>query len=428
MFNNKYYTSMFSKWKMSNICDLTLDQIGFCLFYIYIFLSYMCNDLIFPSVINSIALYAFIVYSIIYIICNGKIRICVIVPWMCLFIIYSLVSMLYSPEKHIFSGQFYLLIVNFVIVLLLSQYRISLKEIQTAGWLYSFSGAMLIIILILGGNIHDLSDSGRLGTELLGNANILASMLMISALYTLWLLVYQSEKKYYKLLLLLFLFTQYYGMFLSGGRKYIIVPILFLFVLLIFKRDSDGKNHKIKYIFFILILILVLFTLIFYLPALYNSIGVRFEEFFAFFNGDLNKADSSTIVRAQMINMGLSRWLCNPIWGYGFDSFKYYNASITGHFYYSHNNFIEMLYNGGIIGFCIYYSFYLYVLLLSIRHCNELNRSFAALTVASVISMLVYEITAINYTSTQFMILMCMACIVNRKIIYNSNRNFVRPT
>ena len=102
----------------------------------------------------------------------------------------------------------------------------------------------------------------------------------------------------------------------------------------------------------------------------------------------------------------------SPIYGYGFDSFKYYNQSVTGRFYYSHNNFIEMLYNTGIIGFILYYWYYLYTITKAWKARKTVLTSIRTFTFAFVLSMLVYEWGAINYTSTSMMVLLCLLNMV----------------
>ena len=46
----------------------------------------------------------------------------------------------------------------------------------------------------------------------------------------------------------------------------------------------------------------------------------------------VGNAEASAESRGIMIAIGLKKWLDSPIWGYGFDSFKYYNLATTGGF------------------------------------------------------------------------------------------------
>lgn len=70
--------------------------------------------------------------------------------------------------------------------------------------------------------------------------------------------------------------------------------------------------------------------------------------------------NNSTLIRLYMTQFGFAKFLQSPLWGYGIDSFQTLFGRQTGWFVYAHNNFIEMLVSGGIIGFCTYYSIYYY--------------------------------------------------------------------
>lgn len=385
------------------------NTLGMFLFCIYIFMSYIGNDVLLPSFINSYFLYLFLGYSVIYVIVKKKLMVNSTLTWLAIFMLFSLISLFYSPEKSVFSGTFYFLIVNFILVLFLSQYTYTTYSIEKIAWVYSVSAFVLVLLLALTGNIFDASETGRLGQELLGNANIFATMLMTSSIYTIWLLMYQDCSKFRKSLLLVCLITEYIGMFLSGGRKYIVVPVIFLYILMLHKQDRNGRKHFIKYTLIIAAVIGIIWNIIMKVPMFYDVIGSRMESYLLFLGGDTSHADGSSRIRSQMIEIGLQKWQESILWGYGFDSFKYFNESVTGHFYYSHNNFVEMLYNLGIIGFIAYYSYYIKLLFASYNGKNRISLSARAFSVAMVISMMIYEYGAINYTTTSTMIMFFFA-------------------
>ena len=391
---------------------VSMNTIGLFLFSIYIFVSYIANDVLLPSIVNSYVLFLFLGYSVLHVLVKRKLKINSTIIWLILFMVFSLLSMLYSPEKSVFSSSFYYLIVNFILVLFLAQYVYTIQSIERIGWIYTISAFSLVFFLVITGNIFDTSTTGRLGQELLGNANIFATMLMTSSIYTIWLLTYQNSKKASKLVLLLCLISEYLGMFLSGGRKYIVVPLIFLYILLLFKQDKNGRKHIIKYTLIILAIMVIIWNLIMNVPVFYEIIGSRMESFFAFLSGDISHADGSSKIRSQMIEMGMQKWLSSPIWGYGFDSFKYYNQAITGHFYYSHNNFVELLYNTGIIGFILYYWYYAKLGFIAWQAKDSVSLNVRAFIVAMVVSMLCYEYGAINYTSTATMIMFNLSSIM----------------
>ena len=223
-------------------------SVGVALFCLYVFISSLANDMVLSSSIGSLTLYLFLGYSVLYILLNKKLKIDRMIKWMLVFIAFCVFTMLYSPEKDFLSNsEFYLLIVNFILILFLSQYDININDIKKISWANVLSGGVLIFILFARGNLTGFSTSNRFGEDLFGNSNILATLLMKTALYAIWLLVYSENKIIHKIVLTVCLVASYYGMFLSGGRKFIIIPAVFLYILLIFKRDSHGRKHLVKY-------------------------------------------------------------------------------------------------------------------------------------------------------------------------------------
>ena len=339
----------------TNNIKIPITSIWFFMFIIYIVTSYIALEGLLPTYINSIALYAFLAYSVLAIIYTRKIRFTPMLLWESGFLLLAFISMLYSPSFSIFDGTYYSLIVNFIIVLVLTQMPWNKSRFALVLKTFVVSSVGLMIILMVTGLIDLDESSGRFGESLTGNANIFACMLMMGALFSMWLLIYCESVKG-KVLYLLSIIILYIGMFMSGGRKYILIPIVFAYVILLYKFDKKGKRHPIKSTIIGLSMALIVYLLIMNVPVLYESIGNRFDSFFALF-GDRDNADGSALNREKMIAAAIDEWIKSPVWGYGFDSFKYYNASnVTGRLYYSHNNYCELLYNQGLVGFVAYYS------------------------------------------------------------------------
>lgn len=376
------------------------DKIWFFLLGAYIVAGYLSADVLLPDIANTVILYAFLVYSALAIVCSGRIKWTPIVIWEIVCLVLAFVAMLYSPETS-FTGTFYSLFVNVVLVIILAQMPWNEARFNKIMNTFVASAVAMILILAMTDKLGDGSD--RLGEDIMGNANILATMLMVSAVYGVWVFVSANERKK-KIAIVVALVIIYIGMFLSGGRKYIVVPILSMYILLINKADRKGRKHPVKNTAIICVVVFVVYQAIMNIPFFYDIIGYRFEGVFALFGGD-GEVDSSTAKRLQMIEAGWARFLESPFLGYGFDSFKYYNAeSVTGYKYYSHNNFIELLYNQGLVGFIGYYAFYVYLLAeASKRHISELNKGFVW---AVVLSLLFFEYFGITYSITpvQFML------------------------
>lgn len=391
---------------------IKFQTIGLLSFSLYVASTYLAQDVIFPSSYNTLFLYLFLAWGALNAVYTKTIKIRMISFWMMVVMGYGLLTMLYSPNKGIFEGQFYFLIVNFIITLVLSQISFNSQAILFLCWTYAVSAAVLTLMLIATGNMTD--STGRLGNEVFGNANNLALLLMLGVMYAFYILIFFGDTIWKRALLAACIALSYYAMFLSGGRKFIVVPIVFLYVLLMFKTDSAGRKHIIKYTVVIAVIVFILYQLIMNVPAFYGVIGQRMEGLFSLISGN-GVVDASAEERSLMAQMGLRRWMGSPLFGYGFDSFKYYNRAMTGNFYYSHNNYVELLHDLGLIGFVIYYSFYFKLLKTGVA-AEQIPVHARAFPVATVLAFLVYEVGAVNYSSTHAMIMMFLAFVVGNDV------------
>lgn len=392
--------------RLSNL-KIPTDKLWFGLLVTYILSGYLAQGVLLPEVFNSLFLYAFLAYSVFAILYSGKIKLSPILSWGAICLILAFIAMLYSQSFSILGGTYYELIVNFVIVLILTQMPWTEKRFDLIMGTYVIASALLIIALALTGNLEDTSETGRLGEDLMGNANILAMMLMISAIYAIWLII-SSDNKKTKILSFVAVLIIYYGLFLSGGRKFIVVPIIFAYILSLYKTDKNGRKNIIKSTLIIAAIIIAVYLLIMKVPYFYDMIGYRFDGFFALFD-DSADVDGSTQIRMKMIEAAWAKWKESPLWGYGFDSFKYYNKEyVTGHQYYSHNNFTELLYNQGLIGFLGYYSFYAFLIYKALK--TKTTSIYKGFALAIVVSLLAFEYFGVTYSITPAQILLFFGC------------------
>lgn len=137
------------------------------------------------------------------------------------------------------------------------------------------------------------------------------------------------------------------------------------------------------------------------------------EGLFNLLSGE-GEADYSALSRADMIDYGLQQWLYSPIWGYGLDSFKYFYGLVTGVVSYSHNNYVELLFDLGLIGCILYYIFYLKILIKGLTLRNRLPSYARAFSVAVIVSFLIYEFGAVTYSSTPAILMIYMASMLQK--------------
>jgi len=72
--------------------------------------------------------------------------------------------------------------------------------------------------------------------------------------------------------------------------------------------------------------------------------------------GSSGKTDGTSQLRLDMILTGFKRFWNEPVLGYGLGNSRVVNRTFIGFEAYSHNDYIELLINGGLLGFVMYYS------------------------------------------------------------------------
>lgn len=148
----------------------------------------------------------------------------------------------------------------------------------------------------------------------------------------------------------------------GGSRKNIIViPAVALF----FSLTQGNVKSKVKTLVMIVSIIVIAMYGLFTLDFL-SQIRDRLMDMFTGI-GLLSTVgasiDQSTKERLYLIESAKSVWISSPLWGVGWDNFRYYNSLKL----YAHNNYWELLASLGLIGFIVFYSYYLKIFYSIIR-------------------------------------------------------------
>lgn len=189
---------------------------------------------------------------------------------------------------------------------------------------------------------------------------------------------------------------------ISASRKALVVLMGFIAISYLI----TNKNRILKF-FEVLIAVVIAFFLIMKVPILYNSIGIRMEGLL----GLAGTIDVSTSIRMEMIELG-GKWIKEKsLIGYGFDNFRtLYYAYLPRPWNdtYSHNNYIELLVGGGIIGLVLYYQRYFYLLASAIKSKNLMRQKFI---IPIVLIFMVIEVGLVDYYDyfVQFFVCLCFA-------------------
>lgn len=189
---------------------------------------------------------------------------------------------------------------------------------------------------------------------------------------------------------------------ISASRKALAVLMGFIAISYLI----TNRNRLIKFCE-VLIAAVIAFFLIIKIPILYNSIGIRMEGLL----GLTGTIDASTSIRLEMIELGC-KWIKEKsLIGYGFDNFRtlyYAHLPRPWNDTYSHNNYIELLVGGGIIGLVLYYQRYFYLLAAALKCKNLIRQKFI---IPIVLIFMVIEVGLVDYFDyfVQFFVCLCFA-------------------
>ena len=277
-----------------------------------------------------------------------------------------------------------------------------------------FSTAFVVVLL----SIRTITE-GRLG----GGTEINSNVLAILCVYGFGLSMYLRKINKISQIANWFRLGFYIlVILLTGSRKGLVMIILTIMIV----QFTQDRRNVFKKLLVVAGSVAVFYILIMNVGVLYNIIGVRVENLLLALSGE-SSAEASLEDRQQLVAMGWEHFLEKPWTGYGYDCFKMVSgigpkgkvAYGTAGFY-SHNNYIELLFGGGIIGFLLYY---LPVLYLLIKLAKSLGKNVCVpYLLAMVLSMLAVEYARVTYYARvdayiTAVVLGCVLIVGNNKAV-----------
>ncbi len=151
----------------------------------------------------------------------------------------------------------------------------------------------------------------------------------------------------------------------------------------------------LKVLFWISILALIIYG--FLQLEVFDGIRERMEGILDAVLGN-GKVDHSTMVRNDLRSLGLEWFLKYPFGGVGIANPHILAAKFLNFDAYLHDNFVEMLCGGGIVGFCLYYAMYIYLFRLLWKYRN-VDRRRTAFFILWLLLMLAMNYGMVTYYS-----------------------------
>lgn len=171
----------------------------------------------------------------------------------------------------------------------------------------------------------------------------------------------------------------------SESRKAILIVGIGFFLFCVLR--SQGRGNVVKKFIKGLGTFFGFSLLVFALIQLPVFSGLR-ERLMLMINGLLTgmNSDTSTLVRLDLIQIGLNLFSEHKLLGIGINNAQFVVEGIYHREnYYLHNNYVELLADGGLVGFSLYYSIFAYFLIVFWNKRNfaddEFNICFTLLVV-----------------------------------------------
>ena len=291
----------------------------------------------------------------------------------------------------------------FILLFILSNILIMSNSHEFYYWGFIVGGLIAIIMQVIEG--RPLLGIGinlveRVGGTI-GNVNDYAFVLGTGVNF-LFFSFYDTGKKkktfFWKniklIIILLFLVE---CVFFTGSKSGIIMMAFsfLVFIILKLKRISLMKKFLTGIVAITLLSVIT--------PKSINIDAVVFERFQSMYDLATGVSmysdsyeDTSTTQRADLIIDGIRLWSERPILGWGPNEFRYINKVDDDT--YSHNNFIEILVNFGLLGFIIFYFSHFYLLrkLLKLKKMKQ-RKDEVNWLLLMLFSLLIIDMTFVTY-------------------------------
>jgi len=243
--------------------------------------------------------------------------------------------------------------------------------------------ASLFVIIYYGGfNYFRLINTYyRMGQDI-ANTNDLGIFAAVACAISFY--KFYSEKKRIYIVLFIICLVITGG---SGSRSALIMALL---PILAYSLSLIEPKKAIKVLASIIAFVLILYFISTRISVFDYTIS-RLLNVQSFFSGE-GYVDRSVLSRQNMVEEGLEQFIKTPILGIGIA-----NASIflSSH-YYCHNNYVELLSTGGLVGFLVFYLRYIFPLGKLMPIVKKKNPTINFI-VALILSFMVIEYFHVSY-------------------------------
>lgn len=393
------------------------EYIIIALFASYILFYYMFGANSNRIIYSEIILMAFLGLAVISLFKDGKIRYNAVIIILFAFVAYCFLSNFWAinsklaldKAKTLFILAVFLLIAYNFFAKIENSEKIILKILCWCGIIFSI---YVIVYYGIENYFTRLIAGERLGEEI-NNVNMIGLQTSIAVIICFFYALYENKYKYYIYSIIPLIVSL--G---TGSRK--VVVLIALGILLLFTFNKSTKLKPSKKIRKYILLIMMIFALV-YIASLpmFSTIFSRMQTLINFFKGN-GKVDNSAILRHEFIKAGLNQFIETPLFGIGINNSQYITLKVSGFATYLHNNYVELLSCTGILGFCLYYGTFVYLIIKLLKQVKTKDKmAIISLIILLIVLILDYGMVSYYLKSTYLYILFTMMVTNNKEKLYD---------
>lgn len=250
----------------------------------------------------------------------------------------------------------------------------------------------------------------RIGNDY-ANANAIGMWAAISAVLFFYYILNEGWRWKYSAVILPILLVA------MAQSRTALIEVIIGVLLVLFFRYRDGKSF-LKSAFRILTALCVAVLVFVFLSRLdiFSGLNRRMQSLLEFYKGS-QAEEGSVLQRELYIRAGWEQFLKTPILGIGIGNTNQIARAATGHNTYLHNNFVELLASGGLVGFCLYYGMTVYLFVKLLPHALKKEKPSDACLIILIVHTIADYGTVSYYTKgTYFILMICFLQVyLNKK-------------
>lgn len=406
-----------------NIKNRKINPLIWGLLVVYIVLSLIVTQLfnIEASRLSGIILLSPIALMLLVsmLISNGKIRLefSYFHFYILMFGLFCLFSSLWATSADLAISKAISIINVFVIMMIISAclHKTDVIDPLLKAIMWAYYIVIIYEIVFFGWSyfVEIMRNSSRITSEFL-NSNTLGISASYAVLINLYFIFSRKTPLWTVILVLLGVAV----IAATGSRKALVSLVLGIFLYTIFR---NLRNNQLSFSVVRFLIIFPIFLFVTYqvlqLP-MFGGIMERFEGMVNIVAG--GAVDKSAMIRISLVQLGMRLFLENPILGVGIDNPRLYTYSVVGETFYLHNNYIELIAAGGIVGTIIYYGIYIKLFFSYIKHRDFADPQYCVCFVLLLLTLILDYGMVSYYSKMTFLFLLLFVKFDEKLKIKNS--------